>query len=297
MSMTETSAIAPATSRPEPRPLRRILCPIDFSEASVAAVDEAVALARAGGGEITVLFVLPYAAPSRADRPLVPAGVSEAVTEDVEALLGPARAAGIPVRVCLKTGWPAREILEVVRRTAPDVVVMATHGRGGFKRRVLGSVTAEVLRNAICPVLTIGHRPPDPTLPTPARRDVVLCALGLSASSPRTLAHALDLARSTGARLILLHAFGDDAPDIRDARRRLRALVAAHERPGDRIEMVVVAGDPARQIQHMAAARRAALVVVGAKGLSDRLTGSTADRVIRNAPCAVFTVPSAPEAT
>ena len=291
------AAAGPAAPPTEARPLRRILCPIDFSEASPAVVAGAVVLAREYGAEITVLFVIPYSSPSRADPPQVPAGVSSAVAEDVEALLAPARAAGIAVRVCLKAGWPAHEILDVVRRTAPDVIVMGTHGRGGFKRRVLGSITAEILRNAICPVLTIGHSSPDPALPAPARGDAILCALGLSASSPRTLAHALDLSRAMSARLILLHVLGDHEADIREARRRLRALAAAHERPGDHIEEVVVAGVPARQIRQMAAARRAALVVVGGKGLADRLTGSTADRVIRHAPCGVFTVPSAPEAT
>jgi len=294
MATMQASAatVGPAPPRPEPGPLRRILCTIDFSEASVAAVAEAVALARACRGEITVLFVIPYAAPSRADRPQVPAGVSAAVTEDVEALLEPARAAGIPVRVCLKAGRPAHEILETVRRTAPDVIVMGTHGRGGFKRRALGSVTSEVLRNVACPVLTIGHRRPDP-----ARTDAVVCAVGLSPSSPRTVARACEVARATGAPLTLLHVFEDRATEMREACRRLHALAAAHGRPGDRIEEVVVAGVPARQILRMAAARRAALVVVGGATLSDRaLSASTADQVIRGAPCAVLTVRSAPEA-
>jgi len=296
MATTQTSATAgPAPPRPEPGPLRRILCSIDFSEASVAAVAEAVALARACRGEITVLFVIPYAAPSRGDRPQVPAGVSSAVTEDVEALLEPARAAGIPVRVCLKAGRPAHEIIETVRRTAPDVIVMGTHGRGGLKRRVLGSVTTEVLRHATCPVLTVGWRRPDPALPAPVRSDAVVCAVGLSPSSPRTLAHACEVARATGAGLTLLHVLEDRATDMREACRRLHALAAAHGRPEDRIEEVVVPGVPARQILRMAAARRAALVVVGGESLSDRgLSGSTADQVIRRAPCAVLTARSAP---
>lgn len=299
MATTQAFAAAagPGPPRPGPAPLRRILCTIDFSEASVAAVAEAVALAHACRGEITVLFVIPYAAPSRADRPNVPAGVSSAVTEDVEALLEPARAAGIPVRVCLKAGRPAHEILETVRRTTPDVIVMGTHGRGGFKRWALGSVTDEVLRNAACPVLTIGHRRREPAVPVSARSDAVVCAVGLSPSSPRTVAYACEVARATGARLTLLHVIEERATtDMREACQRLHALAAAHGLRGDRIEEVVVAGVPTRQILRMVASRGAALVVVGGESLSDRvLFGSTPDQVIRGARCPVLTVRSASE--
>lgn len=274
-----------------PARLRRILCTIDFSPASVSAVAEAVALAHACRGEITVLFVIPYVAPSRADRQDLPSGLSAAVTEDVEALLEPARAAGIPVRVCLKTGQPAREILDTVRRTSPDVIVMGTHGRGGFKRWALGSVADEVLRSAACPVLTIRHPRRNPGALLSTGIDAVVCAVALSASSPRTVGHAFEVARATGARLTLLHVMGPGATtDVREACRRLHALAEPYGMGGDRVEEVVVSGVPARQALRLAAARHAALIVVGGGGL-----GSTAAKVIRGAHCPVLTVRSAPE--
>jgi nucleotide-binding universal stress UspA family protein len=298
MATPQASAAAGPAPPPRLAPLRRILCSIDFSDASVAAVAEAVSLARACRGEITVLFVIPYPAVARSDRPKVPAGVSSAVTEDVEALLEPARAAGIPVRVCLKAGRPAHEILDTVRRTAPDLIVMGTHGRGGLTRRALGSVTSEVLQSAACPVLTIGRRRPDPALPVPERSDTVVCAVGLSPSSPRTFEQACQVARATGAGVLLVHVIAEgETIDTREAARRLHALASAHALRGDRIEEVVVAGVPSREILRMAAARSAALVVVGGESLSDRgLSGSTADEVIRRAPCAVLTVRSAAKA-
>ena len=79
------SAVPTSERAPDPS-LRRILCPIDFSPASPLAVAEAVKLARAVRGEITILFVLPYAFPSRDARPPVPEGVMSAVAEDVEPL-------------------------------------------------------------------------------------------------------------------------------------------------------------------------------------------------------------------
>lgn len=124
-----------------------------------------------------------------------------------------------------------------------------------------------------------------------------MCAVGLSPSSPRTVAYACEVARATGARLTLLHVIEERATtDMREACQRLHALAAAHGLRGDRIEEVVVAGVPTRQILRMVASRGAALVVVGGESLSDRvLFGSTPDQVIRGARCPVLTVRSASE--
>jgi nucleotide-binding universal stress UspA family protein len=139
-----------------PPPRRRILAAIDFSPASVGVVAAAVSLARDSAGAIEVLFVLPSGAPSRTRGRRTPA-VDPVVTGDVEGLLEPARAAGIPVRVCLRVGRPAGEILDEIRHAVPDVALLATHSYGGSRRHTLGSVAAEVLREAPCAVVTIAQ--------------------------------------------------------------------------------------------------------------------------------------------
>jgi nucleotide-binding universal stress UspA family protein len=290
-TLIPSPAPGPAGPAPTPAAPRHILCAIDFSPASPGTIAGAVALARACRGEITVLFVVPYAAPTKADRARLPAGVDSAVAEDVEALLEPARAAGIPVRVCLKVGNPAREILAELRRTAPDVVVMGAHGRGGLKRRVLGSVTAEVLRAAPCPVITIGHRPGEPA--PPSADGGIVCAVRLSPYSPRTVAWACELARTTGARLTFVHAAGRRPGGVAEAAARLHAAgtaAAAHGIPPERVEEVVVGGVPARAILRVAAERRPALLVVGGESAGGERPAATADAVIRGARCAVAAV-------
>ena len=142
-------------TEPVATPRRRILAAIDFSPESVGVVAAAVSLAGSCGGAIEVLFVLPYEAPSRARR--TQAAVDPVVTGDVEGLLAPARASGIPVRVCLRIGRPAGEILAEIRHAAPDVAVLGTHGHRGDRRRALGSVASEVLRESPCPVVTIAQ--------------------------------------------------------------------------------------------------------------------------------------------
>jgi len=144
-------------TEPVATPRRRILAAIDFSPASVGVVAAAVALAGNSGGALEVLFVLPHGGASRSPGRRVPETVSPEVTDDVEALLVPARAAGIPVRVCLRVGRPAGEILDELRHARPDLAVLGTHGHRGDRRRALGAVASEVLQEAPCPVVTIAQ--------------------------------------------------------------------------------------------------------------------------------------------
>jgi nucleotide-binding universal stress UspA family protein len=142
-------------------PIGRVLVPIDFSNLSRAAVECAVALAGPARAEITAVFVLPSvahaagetAAGSCADE--ADDNMMSAIAEDVEEFLRPARTAGLPVRVSVKRGDTVAQILEQARETEADVIVMATHGRWGVERWVLGSVLDGVLRKAPCPILAV----------------------------------------------------------------------------------------------------------------------------------------------
>ena len=291
--LARTPSASAAGPRPGPAAFRRILCAIDFSPASLTVIEAAVGLARLGGGAVCVLFVVPYEPPSHHERRHVPEGVSDAVTEDVEALLAPARTAGIAVRVCLRVGVPAREIEDEIRRTAPDVVVLGTHGRGGFRRRALGSVATEVLRRRSCPVVTVAQRKGLRLPSGPPPRDGVLCAVALDESSPHTIAVAADLAFATGGRLTLVHVAGPGASrDSAEARLHAAATLArAHGLPPARVEEMVVGGSPVRKILHAAARRDPAYLVVGAHPASaDAPAGATGDAVVRGARWPVLTV-------
>jgi nucleotide-binding universal stress UspA family protein len=148
---------------PEPRPLhpiRRILCPVDFSEWSRCAVERAVTLAGPTKAEIIGLFVLPPAAPdSGIGRSSCAEDADEsmlsALAEDLEEFFDPVRKAGLRLRVCVKRGDSVTRILEQAREADADVIVMGTHGRSGLQRLLLGSVTDGVTRRAHCPVLAV----------------------------------------------------------------------------------------------------------------------------------------------
>lgn len=140
---------------------RRILCPVDLSEASAGALRAASALARRHDATLTLLHVdvIPGSAIPEALLDTPPALASDlSSTADRPILEWKARAErlGAPrVQAYRTVGTPAQEILALARRDAFDLVVLGTHGRTGLGRVVMGSVAEEVVRRAPCPVLTI----------------------------------------------------------------------------------------------------------------------------------------------
>ena len=155
---------------------KHILCPVDFSEASEHAIRYAIALARVHRADITALHVCPPPLVT----PVLPAGSGSNAVDDarllgtqVAALFEDATTRGLRVDVVVTRGQPARDILMQAAEWPADVVVMGTHGAGGFEHLVLGSVAEKVIRKAGCAVLTV---PPhaNRTSTLPFRQ--VLCA-------------------------------------------------------------------------------------------------------------------------
>jgi len=270
-------------------PIRRILCPVDFSEFSGAAVGRAAGLAQALRAEIIGLFVLPplFRAEGRTSPGSAPegsgVGVRSALTEDLHELFRPARDARVSVRARIRTGECVGQIVGEARDTKSGLIVMGTHGRSGFQRLVLGSVTEGVLRRAPCPVLTMPH-----SMGRRAARGRVpgwiMCAVDLSARSVHAASYALSLARSLGSSVSLIHVLdGLGGPRMRarwqaDAGQRLHEVALADGPPGCPVEEVVGRGRPHQVILRAAKVRHADLIVLGS---DDQRLGSTVTRVLR----------------
>jgi nucleotide-binding universal stress UspA family protein len=144
--------------------IRRILVPIDFSEASRAAFDYAIELARSVGASVDVLHVweVPtFLAPGSA----VVVGASgtslvemvrTAAEDGLEKFVTDAAARGAKVNEWrAEPGSPAFAITEAARTAEYDLIVIGTHGRTGLSRALIGSVAERVVRHAPCPVLTV----------------------------------------------------------------------------------------------------------------------------------------------
>jgi nucleotide-binding universal stress UspA family protein len=137
-------------------PYRRILCPVDFDENSVRALAEAVGLAKLDNASIWLLHVVRI-------NPLAREGllVGELYDSQVQssreklAALAKEKLDGIDHLIVVEVEDPAMVILATEEKIGADLVVMATHGRRGIARLVLGSVAERVLRESRALVLTV----------------------------------------------------------------------------------------------------------------------------------------------
>ena len=138
--------------------VRRVLVPIDFSDASVAALRHAKEIALTYGAEIDLLHVVDtptYA--SAYDLESISFPTAE-VLERTEEQLGDLAREEVGyehVMVSSEVGSPSRTILDYVDAQEVDLVVIATHGRTGLDRLLLGSVTERVLRQSPTPVFVV----------------------------------------------------------------------------------------------------------------------------------------------
>lgn len=123
-------------------PVRRILVPVDFSPCSSAAISYAVRLADRLGAEISVLHVTERA-PDAERR------------QDLDRFVDPHRSERVPLRAVVVEDRAADGIVREATGGGYDLIVIGTHGRSGLQQLLVGSVAAEVVRRAPCPVLTV----------------------------------------------------------------------------------------------------------------------------------------------
>jgi nucleotide-binding universal stress UspA family protein len=136
-------------------PRHRVVVPVDFSDESFAAVDEALRLVE-DASHLHIIHVLQPLAP--ADPALMwNARIEESsrtrVREYLKTRLQDAKYAGHHVTVA--EGSPAEEIADFAERLGADLIVLPSHGRKGLRRLLIGSVAERVVRLAHCPVLVL----------------------------------------------------------------------------------------------------------------------------------------------
>lgn len=287
----------------------RILCPVDLSDSSRRALDYGLALGRQHEAQVRVLQVVDLH------------GWAGASVEGLDALSGQNRAAleeqlgwwaarsvnaaGASTEV--REGPVVAGILAAAREMSADLIVMSTHGRSGFERLALGSVTEKVLRKASCPVLVVPSGQ-DAVVRTGVLTRVV-CATDFSEPSVQATAWARLFAGEAPHALSIVNVidwpFGEThGPDpVTQLRHNLEeeALeslreVAAVQAGAPAAALVVRFGKAGRELLRYAREAHAELIVIGVsgRGAIDRaILGSTAHHVLRDAPCPVLAVPAA----
>jgi nucleotide-binding universal stress UspA family protein len=143
--------------------IRRILCPIDFSETSKPAFEYAVALAAQLGAELELLHVyqLPaYALPEGGLEILagLEAELENRLQQQLDEFAKHSTEPSVKITTVLGTGVPYVEIIRAAKQRKADLIVIGTHGRTGLAHLLIGSVAERVVRTSEVPVLSIRTR-------------------------------------------------------------------------------------------------------------------------------------------
>ena len=294
--------------------LRSILCPVDFSDHSRDALGWAVALAPQFDSRLVVLTavdsLLAQAAKTRLGLDLAKAEMEPALRE-VVASVAQQGSSGSAATIEARVGHPSDVILEAITRERIDLVVMGTHGLGGFRKVLLGSTTEKVLRRAHVPVLAVSPAETASANRGTHRLSTVLIATDFSTGANQAAHWGAQFAQHLGASVVLAHILmpvivpdrwhphveGVDDERLADARRQLNEL-AARLPAGVRAEIATSVGRPADAINAMAEKYKADLIVMGLIGSSGRpgeRPGSIAYRVVSHGSVPVLVVPPSVE--
>ena len=296
--------------------IKLILCPIDFSEFSISAYRHALSLAghyraRLVAQHIVELSRYPYAeyGASGGDYAQFSRALREGGKEQLEEFVKNHTLDNIQPELVVHQGVAPDCILSFAQARNADVIVMGTHGRRGYDRLVLGSVTNRVMRRATCPVLAI-CRPPHESGAADVAADKgwghvhhltrILFCTDFSKNSERALTYAISATEEYDAELTLLHVL-EDVPSpakteeaIATATEQLDKLIPPGARKTLKIKTAVRIGKPYQQIVQLALEAHIDLVAMGVRGrgaLDLAVFGSTTYRVLQLGPCPVLAVP------
>ena len=281
--------------------LRNILFATDFSPRSEAALTYAIGLSRRYDSLLNIVSIVPAEICDNAQPP-DPFYFRHSAENKMANLVTSELFHGIKHQelVTEGEGGVPQVLPELMQKLEIDLVVLGTHGRGGVKKVLLGSVAEEIVYSAPCPVLTAGpYTSPIPELKL-AR---ILYATDLLPGSAKSLAYALWLTEHEHAHLTLLHilTMPADVPleypeaerDI--AMKRLRQLLPSDADLSEEREFIVEVGAPAEHILKVAKGQGADLIVMGPHHtshprISAHLPWVILHQVLCHARCPVLTV-------
>ena len=288
---------------------QHIVVATDLSDSGNAAWDAAMKLAAlAPGCKVTAVYAV---------EPIIAAGTPELAVFDTslparieraeEAILqtrnaSPGRSSS---HVRVEAGFAGEIVHTAAEELKAGMIVVASHGRRGLQRFLLGSTAERIVHSAPCAVLVLK---PDQTTgewDQGLRFSRILAAYDASSGALLALQTAVELAAQAGGRVLLTEAVEElparyphqpppelltESERVQHAVTDLKETIKRQTHP-ELIDLEVSAGKPWQFICDAAAQRGATLIVLGPHGhrrFGDILLGSTAERVVRHAPCPVL---------
>ena len=286
---------------------RRILYPVDFSLRCRQMAPMVADVARKFSSEVILLHALdplPVTCYAPEFTFFVPAEFLEKQRQTMAAELSEfaeAEFADVRIKEIIVTGDAADSITGQAARNRVDVIMMPTHGRGLFRRLLLGSVTAKVLNDTRCPVWTNAHCERFPVPPDYRLRRIV-CAVDTGVENLQVLHTAADLAGEYEAEVHLVHALpGQEVcyentidPGLRQfltrtAREKINAL--QHE-AGTNWDLCVKAAPVQEAVRRVVEDFGADLVVIGRGREREHFEPmrTYSNAILRESPCPVLSV-------
>lgn len=285
--------------------VREILFATDFTSSSRRAQKTAMFFAERFGARMHVLHafnpvqlapMMGYDMPGTAVVDL-----ESGARQQLQRTVNDVKQHGITTQSILATGTPSESVAAAIRDLNIDLVVVGTHGAEGVERIVLGSVAEEIMRNASCPVITVGPSvvSHDPTIKR------VLFATDFSPASLHAVPAAYAVAWENQAQLILLHVLPTEIESNPDTPRlthyfehELLHLLPPEAAEQCKIDLLLEQGRTADCILDVAEQRECDLIVLGVQSGHDYTSHFFAGltyQVICNAPCPVMTVRQKPQ--
>ncbi len=275
---------------------KNILVATDFSTYSENALRYAIFLAQEYGAKICVAHVFPtYALATRAE-------MGEAKGK-LQQLLSNLENHNIECEAILGEGVIGSFLLKLSREKKIDLFIAGTHGSKGIERLVLGSVAEEIVRNADCPVLTVG--PKVPRMKVNAI-DIarIMYATDFSTEAADAVPYVISLVERFKCFTYLVHVLPKGIEKNKEVKEKLMQHFQPQLQkliPNDWDNWtsplaIVEEGEAAKEIQALAEWRQADLIVLGAKKAPETTTHFRAGLVYQlmaNAKCPVMTLHTA----
>jgi nucleotide-binding universal stress UspA family protein len=295
--------------------IKLIVCPIDFSDFSVRAYRHALSVAEHYRAKLVAMHIVelsryPYAdyAATAGDYAEFCRTLREGGNDQLREFVTKHSRHEIRPELVVHQGSPPDCVLSFAHEHKADLIVMGTHGRRGYDRLVLGSVTNRVMRRATCPVLAVCKPPRESAAADMAANEGrehrhhlnrILFCTDFSENSERALNWAISVTKEYDAELTLLHVL-EEAPSaarseetIATVTEKLDKLIPSKTRESLKVKQEVRVGKPYEQIIQLADDARIDMIAMAVRGrgaLDLAVFGSTTYRVLQLGPCPVLAV-------
>lgn len=298
---------APST----PSTLKTCLVATDFSETAALALEWAIQITKAHNARLLIAHAVAAPIPPEIGIDFIVPTPDLYIEQRAYAerhlaeILANTEKQGVNASAHLLQGYAAKQLLELAENENANLIVIGTRGLTGWQHLVAGSIAAEVIRNAACPVFAV--HPDSPKPQQPIRKILVPTDFSEDADLATHAAYQLLATQKQDTEILLLHAYDipieyagfagitvlSEHTILDQVSEKLTEVADKFRRNGVAVETLVRRGYAPVAILEVAQERKVDLIAIGTHGrgaIKRFLMGSTAERVLQRAHCPILTV-------